>query len=272
VEKTAAKAFALLEALTTREGPRGVSELARTLGLAKSNVHRLLGTLVALGYARRRSEGSYEATLRAWEIGVRVLNGLDIRRVARPHLARLAESTDETVHLSALDKGEIVYIDKIESSHPVREFTRVGDRAPAHCTATGKAMLAFGAGEPLTGPLRRFTMNTISNAGKLAGELKRVQRAGYAFNFGEYGAHVNGVAAPIADHGATVIAALAISGPAERLRPPVLKTYVPMVLATAHAISVDLGCRGSFPGWATDGNAAAPAPAGPRVPDLGTTF
>lgn len=260
MEKTAAKAFALLERMTAHDGSCGVSELARELRFAKSNVHRLLGTLVSLGYARRHADGTYEATLKAWEIGVRVLNRLEIKKIARPHLAKLARQTDETVHLSALDEGQIVYIDKIESSHPVREFTRVGDRAPAHCTATGKAMLAFGAGggAPVPTPLRRFTMNTISNPGKLDGELRRVRRAGFAFNFGEYGAHVNGVAAPIADNSGAVVAALAISGPAERLRPPVLKDFVPLVLRTAHAISADLGCRKSYPGW-------TPSPSSPET-------
>lgn len=257
MEKTAAKAFALLERLTAIDGTSGVTELARALGLAKSNVHRLLGTLVALGYARRHPDGAYEATLKTWEIGVRVLNRLDLKRIARPHLAKLASQTDETVHLTSLDQGQIVYIDKIESSHPVREFTRVGDRAPAHCTATGKAMLAFGGSTPVAGPLRRFTMNTISNAAKLDGELRRVRREGFAFNFGEYGAHVNGVAAPIADHSGSVVAALAVSGPAERLRPPVLKTFVPMVLRTAHEISLELGCRREYPGWVTRSESGA---------------
>jgi DNA-binding IclR family transcriptional regulator len=255
VEKTAAKAFALLDQLTQSDGPRGVSELARALGLVKSNVHRLLGTLVALGYARRHGDGAYEATLKTWEVGVRVLNRIDLKRVARPYLAALAAHTDETVHLTQISGTEIVYIDKIESSHPVREFTRIGDRAPVHCTATGKVMLAFGAGAALSGRLRRFTRYTIGDSRALAVELQRIRRLGYAFNFGEYGAHVNGIAAPIADHGGEVVAALAVSGPGERLKPPTLKAFVPMVVHAAMGISGELGCHRRFPGWdeRTDG-------------------
>ncbi|MBM3523477.1 MAG: IclR family transcriptional regulator, partial [Alphaproteobacteria bacterium] len=199
--QTAIKALRVLERLVESERPLGVSEIARAGGVAKSNVHRLLAALVATGHARRREDGAYEPTLRMWELGVRVLNRLDLRSVARPHLQALETRTDETVHLTIRAGAEIVYIDKIESHHPVREFTRIGDRAPAHCTATGKVLLAFAAGDvPLPRRLPAFTSATIRDPRRLATELERVRRQGYAFNVGEYGAHVNGVAAPVADH------------------------------------------------------------------------
>jgi len=248
VDKTAAKVLALLESLTASSTPRGVSDLARTLRVAKSNVHRHLGTLVALGYAQRSERGTYEPTLKCWSIGVAVLNRLDLRRVARPHLEWLATRTDETVHLTIMDHGEVVYIDKIESTHPVREFTRIGARAPAHCTATGKVMLAFRDELP-TSPLSRFTSHTIRDLRRLKTELGTVQRQGFALNLGEYGAHVNGIAAPIADHTGSVIAAVVISGPAERVKPDVLKALTPLVVSTANVVSVALGYRGELPGW-----------------------
>ncbi len=248
VDKTAAKAFALLEILAASDAPRGVSELARSLRLAKSNVHRHLATLVALGYVRRADKGVYEPTLKCWRIGVEVLNRLDLRRVARPHLEWLAARTDETVHLTILDRGEVVYIDKIESTHPVREFTRVGARAPTHCTATGKVMLAF-RGELPRMPLQRFTRHTVRDVRRLKTELGSIRRHGYAVNLGEYGAHVNGVAAPVADHTGGVIAAVVISGPAERINPEMLKLLRPLVLSAAREVTLALGFGGDLPGW-----------------------
>ena len=248
VDKTAAKVLGLLESLAASSTPRGVSDLARTLRIPKSNVHRHLATLVALGYVRRSDRGTYEPTLKCWGVGVAVLNRLDLRRVARPHLEWLATRTDETVHLTILDRGEVVYIDKIESTHPVREFTRVGARAPVHCTATGKVMLAFRDELPAL-PLQRFTRYTIRDLRRLKTELGAVRRQGYAVNLGEYGAHVNGVAAPVADHTGSVVAAVVISGPAERVKPDILKALTPLVVNTANVVSEGLGYRGELPGW-----------------------
>src|SRR5579864_7433308 len=119
-DKTAAKTFALLERLAARDQPLRVSEIAREMGIAKSNAHRILSTLVELGYGLRTGQGTYRPTLRLWEIGVQILNRMDVRRLARPVLEAIASQIDETVHLTILDGIEIVYIDKIESSHPVR--------------------------------------------------------------------------------------------------------------------------------------------------------
>lgn len=249
MEKTAAKTFSVLEALAATPQGFGVTALGRKLGLTKSNAHRLLATLVALGYARRRDDGAYEATLRLWEMGVRVLNRIDLKTVARIHLEALAGRTDETVHLSLLDRGEVLYIDKIESRHPVREFTRIGDRAPAHCTATGKVLLALRNELPRERKLPAFTRTTIRDVNRLKLELDRIRGQGYALNLGEYGANVNGVAAPIVDHEAMPIAAVAISGPAERIKPATLRSFTPLVLGTARAISTGLGYRGTLPGW-----------------------
>jgi DNA-binding IclR family transcriptional regulator len=249
VDKTAAKTFAVLERLATRDQPLRVSEVAREMGIAKSNAHRILSTLVALGYGQRTQQGSYRPTLRLWEIGVQILNRMDVRRLARPVLEAIASQTDETVHLTILDGGEIVYIDKIESSHPVREFTRIGARAPAHCTATGKVMLAFAERPPDLKVLPAFTKNTIKDLRSLKLELGRIRRQGYAFNVGEYGAYINGVAAPVADHTGQVIASVVISGPSERLKPGILGALVPVVLKAGRAVSGELGFRGALPGW-----------------------
>jgi len=248
-DKTAAKTFALLERLAARDQPLRVSEIAREMGIAKSNAHRILSTLVELGYGQRTGQGTYRPTLRLWEIGVQILNRMDVRRLARPVLEAIASQTDETVHLAILDGCEIVYIDKIESSHPVREFTRIGFRAPAHCTATGKVMLAFAEKPPDLRSLPVFTKNTIKDERSLKTELSRIRKQGYAFNVGEYGAYVNGVAAPIADHRAEVVASVVISGPAERLKPATLNALVPVILKAGQTISSELGFRGVLPGW-----------------------
>ena len=243
MDKTAAKAFRVLDRLTASDRPLGVSEVAREFGLPKSNVHRVLSTLVTLGYVRSTAAGTYEPTLRAWEIGVRVLNRMSVQRVAAPHLEELAFASGETVHLALRDGDQAVYVAIIESTRAVRTFTRVGQRVPLHCTAVGKVMLAFGGGGMAPGRLERHSATTITDPTRFAQELERVLGQGFATNLGEWNAEVFGVAAPVFDHLGGVVAALALSGPSERLKLAALKRVAPQVQATAQRISRELGWR-----------------------------
>jgi len=249
MDKTAVKAFAVLEKLAATDSPVGVTKIARALSLSKSSTHRVLSTLTALGYARRGAEGTYELTLKLWEQGAKVLTRTDLFRAARSHLVTLRNHTDETVHLAVLDRRSVVYVDKIESSHPIREFTRIGDRAPIHCTATGKVLVAFQRTEIPSGPYPVYTRSTIVNQKRFSAELTATRRQGYALNFGEYGASVNGLAAPVANGTGAVVAAVAISGPAERVKPATLRTFLVPLLVATRCISRSLGCRVSLPGW-----------------------
>ena len=138
MNNTLIKGLQLLEALAGRDSPAGVSELASELGMGKSNVHRTLQALVETGYvAKDEARGTYFASLKIWEIGARVISRLDVRRAASPAMQWLLEQSRETVHLSVLDGGQVVYIDKLDSPEPVRAYSEIGGRAPASCVATG---------------------------------------------------------------------------------------------------------------------------------------
>ena len=245
MDSTVVKAFSVLEALANNDKPSRITDLALELGLAKSNTHRLLKTLEALGYVRQRSEdGLYEASLRLWETGVKVLSRLDLREVARPWLLSLAKQTGETVHLSRLDNGEAVYLDKIESTHAVRAYTQIGGRSPAYATATGKALLAYQS-EAIVGSLAAkliaFTPRTLVDPTALRTHLATVRRNGYATNLGEWRASVYGLGAPIFNETGAVVAAVGISGLDERLRGKALLSCAPAVTEAAFAISRELG-------------------------------
>lgn len=237
--------LALLEALARAGEPCGVSELARQLGLTKSNVHRLLQTLAERGYvANANAAGRYACTLKVWELGVQVLDTLDVKGIAPGYMEHLAAVSGETVHLSVLDHREVVYIDKVDSPQPVRAYSKVGGRAPAHCVATGKALLAFAPAaivDDVARHLRRFTDETITDATAFRAELRRVEEAGYAINRGEWREGVCGLAAPIHNARGAAIAAIGISGPTERLKARLLKQLAPDVIDTARKISARLG-------------------------------
>jgi IclR family KDG regulon transcriptional repressor len=244
MNNTLVKGIGLLEVLARSDRPMGVTELATRLGIGKSNVHRLLQALVALGYARRHAaEGTYAATIRLWEIGSAVLSNLDLRRAAQSWMEWLLDRTRETVHLSVLDGDEVVYVHKLDSPEPVRAYSSVGGRAPAHCVATGKAMLAW-AGEPalaaVSGRLRTYTPRTLTDPGEFRRELERIRQHGFAVNRGEWRESVGGLAAPVRGPDGSVIAAVGISGPIDRLRPTTVKALAGEVLRAASGIGASL--------------------------------
>lgn len=245
METTLVKGLHLLEALIRAERPCSLTELAVACELSKSNAHRLLRTLEHCHYLRQDPESkAYEPTLRVWELGVRVFRRLDFRTVAADHLRRLADLTGESVHLSTLDDNEVLYIDKVESRHAVRAFIGIGDRAPAYCTATGKAMLAFmppPAVEEATRTMQRFTPLTPIDRTRLDADLERIRVQGYAITGGEWRVGVVGIAAPIRSADGVVVGGVGIAGPEARMRQADFDTQLAAVLATAAAISKSLG-------------------------------
>ena len=247
MDKTVVKALRILELLAGSDRALGVTEVADALGLSKSSVHRPLTTLVRLGYLTQETDSArYAATLRMWEVGSAVLDRLDLKRVAAEPMAELAAATGETVHLSILDGIDAVHIDKIECAHPIRAYSRVGGRVPAHCIATGKAMLAFQPEafiKTATTRLKRATRDTIVDRTRLLAELGEIRRTGISVSCGAWEPGVDGIAAPIHDATGNVVAGVGISGPAMRLRQKDRTRYGRLVAETAAKISQGLGFK-----------------------------
>lgn len=259
MDKSFRKGLDLLTLLARGGEPRGVTELADELHLTKSNVHRLLQTLVQSGFVQQQGNSArYACTLKLWELGALVAETIDVKQVARPFLEALAAQTQETVHLSILEGAEVLYIDKIDSSQPVRAYSRAGGRAPAHCAATGKALLAQLPDDVFRAQfaeLKRYTPRTITDPDELQHDLKAAAKRGFSINREEWREGVCGLAAPIHDATGQVTAAIGISGPVDRLSPNVLRGFAPNVVEAARAISESLGYHGQ-PAKADVANAA----------------
>jgi len=250
MNNTLIKGIGLLEVLARSDRALGVTELAARLGIGKSNVHRLLQALVELGYVRRDPAGSYAASIRLWEIGSAMLANLDLRRASQAWMDWLLERSRETVHLSVLDGDEVVYVHKVDSPEPVRAYSQIGGRAPAHCVATGKAMLAWQGEVALASMaqrLRAWSPRTVTEPAEFLREMERVRQQGYAINRGEWRESVGGIAAPVRDPGERVIAAIGLSGPIERLRPAGLRLLSADVIRAAEGVSAALAGAPSTP-------------------------
>lgn len=250
MNNTLIKGLKLLELLARSDVPMGVTDLARELLLPKSNVHSLLQALVAMGYARQLPDSRrYCASIRLWELGSAVLAHLDLKRAAQPCMVHLQIQTRETVHLSILDGDEVVYVHKIDSDEPVRAYSDIGGRAPAHCVATGKALLAWqsdAAQKNRSSRLTQHSARTIVDSAAFLRAMRRIRRQGYAINRGEWRETVGGVAAPILGELGQVIAAIGVSGPLSRLGPARMRALAPLVTNAAEQISEELSPRAAL--------------------------
>lgn len=241
----------VLTSFSTEERELGVSELARRLGLGKSTVHRLLVTLSGEGLLEQNPvTGRYRLGLRMYELGSLVSVHLDLHEAATTVLTELRNHTGETVQLAVLDGREVVYVDRLESPHTLRLFGRVGHRNQAHCTATGKALLAHLPDADLDAlldgwELPAHTPYTITDSGRLRKELARVRRQGYAENANEAEAGVASVAAPVRDAAGGVVAALSVAGPAMRLDGGSMRRFAGLAIEAADTVSRRLGWRGA---------------------------
>ena len=244
-----ARCLEILNAFSIDQPEIGVSATSRKLGVHRSTVSRLLKSLEAGGIVQQSPEtGKYRLGLKILELAGIFLSSLDVRAVVRPFAQALAEKTGETVNLAILDGFEAVNIEQIPSPHPIKYIGWIGRRTPAHCTATGKALLAFQPKALQEKVIRRGlparTPRTITAPQAFWRELERIRRRGYAVAEEEFEEGLSAIAAPIRDHSGRVVAVISISGPSYRLTSQVIRGLVPLLLEEAHAISAQLGYRG----------------------------
>lgn len=247
------RALGLLNTLADATGELSLMELCERIGLHKSTVHRLISVLEQNRYVEKTSSGKYRLGLKLFELGSRAVAGLDLRERARPHLERLAFETNETVHLCVLDDGEVLYLDKVEPDRSVRLSSSVGRKNPAHCTAVGKAIMAFMPESEIDAivqrhGLHRFTSFTLTTAAALKADLETVRSTGYARDWEEHEEGVKCLGSPVRNYSGNVVAAVSLSGPSFRFSDKNLDTFASAVKRASNALSADLGWFGESGG------------------------
>lgn len=247
--KSVERAFQILERVSLAKNGVGVTELATELNMYKSTIHRVLTTLTHLGYVEQNPEtGRYKLGYKLLDISSRLLDNLDVRREAIPFLQELADETNEVVHLVVLNKGEVVYIEKVEGSETIRMHSRVGNRAPVHCTGVGKAILAYLPQEQVREIIRHYglkphTPYTLATIPDLMDNLDLIRKRGYALDLEENEIGISCIAVPIWDHTGAVVASISVSGPTIRMQPERLEQLADKVRDVGLRISQRLGYR-----------------------------
>jgi len=239
-------AIRLLKAFSQEEEEIGVSALAQKLGVAKSTVHRLAVTLVSEGLLEQNPVNErYRLGIGLFGLGTLVRRRMDLSTEARPFLFELRERTGETILLGIPAETEIMYVYNLESPQALRMRSDIGVRQPGYCTAVGRAIFAFAPEETverlLSGPLVQRTPKTVTDRKKLSAIFKEVRERGYAIEDEESEPGIRCVAAPVRGADGSVIGAIGIAGPSQRLSLETLHDLEGPLLEAVGTVSRRLG-------------------------------
>ncbi len=238
------RAMQILSAFEGEHAEQGISEIAQTTGLPKATAHRIIMTLFNTGFLERTADGEkFRLGLRMLGLGLGALRHLDVRRAAQPYMQKLVDEFKEICTLGVFERGQVLYVEVVHSSHSLTIAARVGRRLPAHCTASGKVLLAFlpqAIIEPvLSAPLAAYTKNTITSPDRLREELEIVRQRGYAVANEELEMGVWAISAPIRDIDRNVVAAMSIPFPTNRLDPERVPEIAQTLMDEANAVSAN---------------------------------
>jgi len=246
INKSVDRALRLLDLFCEERTALSVSELADLLSATRVTIYPTVNALVARGYLDRDGDGKYVLGMKIVERGGEKLASLDMRRVAQKKLRELARTLQGNAHLATLHGSEVLYLEREEGRPAVTLREIIGRRVSPHCTALGKALLAFLPDEDRRGIAEgldyvRHTPHTISNPKDYLKELESVRKLGYALEQEEFHLGSACIAAPIRRLDGRVVGAISISMAASDLEAQGLENDVKHVLEASNSISSDLG-------------------------------
>lgn len=246
------RALTILNKLSEYPDGIQITRLSEQVGLTKGTLHRLLSTLSSMNYVVKDEEtDKYKLGLQVLFLSRNLLNNSNIVTIAKPYLEKLSQEVNETVHLCIEDRGEVVYIDKIESNQTIRMYSRIGSRAPMYRTAVGKILLSDMEPDKFEEIVSNTsfipkTPTTITSKEEFIKEIEAVKGQGYALDNAENEEVLMCIASPIYDHKGKIIASFSISGPNNRVTMDLINhTLIDKMKQYSIAISRNLGYTGS---------------------------
>lgn len=244
------RALRLMELLSRENREISLTEISKILGWPKSTAHGLLSTLRDYQYVEQSAtNGKYRLGVRLFELGASVARRWDIHSVALPAMQKLNDTLGEMVQLATEDNGEVLYLEKVDSTQMIRIVSEVGTRLPMHNSGLGKVLLAYKTPAEVKWILSergmpRMTKKTITSRAELEKQLEQVRSKGYAVDDCEVMESLRCVAAPIRDRDGCVRYAISVSGLANSMQGQRFEEAIRMVQQTAGDISHSMGYRG----------------------------
>jgi DNA-binding IclR family transcriptional regulator len=241
------------------QGPITLGDLADRLGLTRSTTHRLASALANRRYLIFVPRSGYTLGPKLLELGFRVRDGLDLPRIASPQLERLSLLTEDTVHLGVLDRGQVLFLDKIPGKRRITISSRIGELQPIASTGLGKALILDHDEEAWASFYRtdKSQQRTPVPLREWLSRMRTYAKLGYALDLEENEDQIRCVAAPVRDVGGRITAAISVSSAAQYMNDQRMQALTKDVVETARRMSEDLGWTGSSGG-------AVPAPPAPR--------
>jgi len=245
--QSAGRIFKVMELLADK-GEMGLLELSQELGLNKSTVHRMLSSLIYMGYARQNeTTQKYCLSFKLVTMAGKLLERTNILPIARPYLENLSRLSGETVHLVQREGNHILYIDKVEANvGSIRMVSHVGMVHPMYCSGVGKAIMSTMGEEEAAqiwneSIIEKKTENTITDFNRLKQMLKQIKTQGYALDNEENELGVRCIAACIYDYHREVKYAFSVSGPVSRMTDQRIRELSNEVLKVQRELSAELG-------------------------------
>ena len=240
------RALDILQCFSMDKPTLSLTEIAEKVGMHKSTIHRLLATLESKRYINRdKTTGLYKLGFVLFELSSIMMHDLDFQHWADFYLQQLALQSGETVDLAILDGSRVVYLQVVESNQRVKIAAAIGEQLPAHCTATGKAFLAYLPEKQvrliLAQGFQKYTDWTLISHEAVFQNLREIRERGFATSEQEYENEINAVAAPILDGGGCPLAVIAIVGPSYRMSRDRMLELGRIIRETADAIGREVG-------------------------------
>jgi DNA-binding IclR family transcriptional regulator len=260
MSKTLEKALSLLDYFTEEKPYWRLDEISKHSGIPKATAFRLLRGFAEMGYLQRmtfQQDGlvvdgeSYGLGLKFLEMGERVAARFEIRRVALPFMKKLQETFNEAVQLVIRDQHEGVYIEKVESTRPVRLYTKVGRHAPLYAGACTRTLLSFlpeeMVQEVLKAPLTIYASQTPKSKEEVLTLIEQTRTEGFAYSDSELEEGTVSIAVPIYDRFGAVPYSISIAGFSTSLPRDKVHHIVGALWEAAAGISKEIGCSQPYP-------------------------
>lgn len=208
------RAFDILEVLATERDGMGVTQLGEKLDLHKSTVHRLLNTMMTLGYIDKKPiTGVYCLGMKFVELASLYLGSVELKAEANYYIREYLDRVKLPIQMAILTDGEALFIEKVEVSNSIRVYAEIGKRVPIHCSSMGKALVFDYSDEEIAAIYKdkemiKYTPTTIVTIEELIADVKAARKRGWSFNRGEFEADIYAIGAPVYDYRGVIIAAV----------------------------------------------------------------
>ncbi|MFZ7102139.1 MAG: IclR family transcriptional regulator [Peptococcaceae bacterium] len=253
-ENNIIKALKLLDYFTIEQPRHSLNDLCRLSTYPKGTVHRLLASLEDCGFLKRCHEYNddrrYQLGIKVFELGIKYQQSFELNKVALPYMKELKKETNEAIHFTIRVGNEAIYVEKIDTDHPIRLYTKKGRRTPLYAGASGRILLAYLSGAEiekiLAQPLENFTDKTPISREDIREKIEFAKANGYSLSIEELCPDSWEIAVPVFNTENIAVASLSVAGPLSRFNEELAQDYIARLKKHATLLTSEIGSMNNF--------------------------